>query len=182
MEKINHPEHYKGNKYEAIDIIDDYQLGFNLGFNLGNAVKYILRAGKKGDTAEDLKKAKWYIEHEICKLMNEKERKKEKEQVDEANVQTAIAHSEMQQVVAVYRICTALALNKLYGFGNERLKKFNEAVEESLVEFGRYAGSTGISKARGFTDLETGEEMLMQAVKSRGIDIEYALGIKALEV
>lgn len=82
MEKINHPEHYKGNKYEAIDIIDDYQLGFNLG----NAVKYILRAGKKGDAAEDLKKAKWYIEHEICKLMNEQERKKEKEQVDEANV------------------------------------------------------------------------------------------------
>ena len=73
MEKINHPEHYKGNKYEAIDIIDDYQLGFNLG----NAVKYILRAGKKGDTAEDLKKAKWYIEHEICKLMNEKEKSKE---------------------------------------------------------------------------------------------------------
>ena len=73
MEKINHPEHYKGNKYEAIDIIDDYQLGFNLG----NAVKYILRAGKKGDTAEDLKKAKWYIEHEICKLMNEQEESKE---------------------------------------------------------------------------------------------------------
>lgn len=73
MEKINHPEHYKGNKYEAIDIIDDYQLGFNLG----NAVKYILRAGKKGDTAEDLKKAKWYIEHEICKLMNEQEKSKE---------------------------------------------------------------------------------------------------------
>lgn len=82
MEKINHPEHYKGNKYEAIDIIDDYQLGFNLG----NAVKYILRAGKKGDAAEDLKKAKWYIEHEICKLMNEQERKKEKEQVDAADV------------------------------------------------------------------------------------------------
>ena len=73
MEKINHPEHYKGNKYEAIDIIDDYQLGFNLG----NAVKYILRAGKKGDTAEDLKKAKWYIEHKICKLMNVKEKSKE---------------------------------------------------------------------------------------------------------
>ena len=65
---------YKCNKYEAIDIIDDYQLGFNLG----NAVKYILRAGKKGDALEDLKKAKWYIEHEICKLMNEQEEKKEK--------------------------------------------------------------------------------------------------------
>ena len=76
MEKINHPEHYKGNKYEAIDIIDDYQLGFNLG----NAVKYILRAGKKGDTAEDLKKAKGYIDHEICKLMNEQEERKEQKQ------------------------------------------------------------------------------------------------------
>lgn len=58
-EKIDHPEYYKGNKYEAIDIIDDYQLGFNLG----NAVK---------------KKATWYIEHEICKLMNEQEQRKEK--------------------------------------------------------------------------------------------------------
>lgn len=90
MEKINHPEHYKGNKYEAIDIIDDYQLGFNLG----NAVKYILRAGKKGDALEDLKKAKWYIEHEICKLMNEQERKKEKEQVDK---QTCFMRKCMQQ-------------------------------------------------------------------------------------
>ena len=74
MEKINHPEHYKGNKYEAIDIIDDYQLGFNLG----NAVKYILRCGKKDDAIEDLRKAKWYIGHEICKLMNEQEERKEK--------------------------------------------------------------------------------------------------------
>ncbi len=49
-----------------------------------------------------------------------------------ANVQTAIAHSEMQQVVAVYRICTALALNKLYGFGNERLRSLMQLSKSHL--------------------------------------------------
>jgi hypothetical protein len=58
---INHPPHYKGNKFEVIDIIED----FGLSFRLGNAIKYILRAGKKGDRIEDLKKAIWYINREI---------------------------------------------------------------------------------------------------------------------
>lgn len=61
QEKINHPNHYQGNKIEVIDIIDD----FNLNFSLGNAIKYILRAGKKGDRKEDLMKAVWYIQREI---------------------------------------------------------------------------------------------------------------------
>lgn len=60
-EKINHPDHYKGNKFEVIDIIDD----FDLNFCLGNAIKYILRAGKKDDRIQDLKKAIWYINREI---------------------------------------------------------------------------------------------------------------------
>ena len=59
---VNQPPHYKGNKFECIDIIED----FGLGFCLGNAVKYILRAGKKGDRLEDLRKAIWYLERE-CK-------------------------------------------------------------------------------------------------------------------
>lgn len=63
-EMINHPDHYKGAKFEVIDIIDD----FELNFNLGNAIKYILRAGKKDNKAEDLKKALWYVEREIKKL------------------------------------------------------------------------------------------------------------------
>lgn len=57
---INHPFHYKGKKMEAINIIED----FNLDFHLGNAIKYILRAGKKNDKIEDLKKAIWYLERE----------------------------------------------------------------------------------------------------------------------
>jgi len=58
---VNNPEHYKGRKFECIDIIED----FNLGFNLGNALKYILRAGKKDSYAQDIKKAIWYLEREV---------------------------------------------------------------------------------------------------------------------
>lgn len=60
-EMVNHPDHYQGNKFEVIDVIEDYELGFHLG----NAVKYILRAGKKDARKQDLKKALWYIQREI---------------------------------------------------------------------------------------------------------------------
>jgi hypothetical protein len=62
-EEVNHPKHYGGadNPYEAIKVIDAWELGFCLG----NTVKYISRAGKKGDTLTDLKKALWYLQHEI---------------------------------------------------------------------------------------------------------------------
>jgi hypothetical protein len=60
-EMVNHPDHYKGKKFEVIDIIEDY----NLNFSLGNAIKYILRADKKGKRTEDLKKAIFYINREI---------------------------------------------------------------------------------------------------------------------
>ena len=58
---INHPPHYKSNGMEAIDVIE----AFELPYNLGNAAKYILRAGRKNDRNEDLKKAVWYIQREI---------------------------------------------------------------------------------------------------------------------
>lgn len=60
-ETVNHPDHYQGNKYEAIDIIEDY----NLNFHLGNVIKYVLRADKKNDRVEDLKKAAWYLSREL---------------------------------------------------------------------------------------------------------------------
>lgn len=60
---VNHPAHYGGanNPYEAIKVIEAWQLGFCLG----NAVKYISRAGKKGSAVEDLRKAAWYLNREI---------------------------------------------------------------------------------------------------------------------
>ena len=65
---VDHPQHYGGadNVYEAIKVID----AWGLGFALGNAVKYIARAGRKDPARhiEDLKKARWYLDHEIERL------------------------------------------------------------------------------------------------------------------
>lgn len=64
-EKINHPSHYNAGKIEVIEFIEDQ--GFGAGFCLGNAIKYIARAGKKDPKAliEDLKKARWYLSRHI---------------------------------------------------------------------------------------------------------------------
>lgn len=63
---VNNPAHYTDGKIEVIDFIEDK----NLGFHLGNAVKYIARAGKKDPkkTIEDLKKAQWYLNRYITNL------------------------------------------------------------------------------------------------------------------
>ena len=63
---VNHPSHYTDGKIEVIDYIEDK----GLGFCLGNAIKYISRAGKKhkDKEVEDLKKAIWYIERRIYEL------------------------------------------------------------------------------------------------------------------
>lgn len=66
---INHPPHYAFGKHEPIDVIEDWQLGFNLG----NTVKYIACAGRKGDALEDLRKARWYLEREIKRLSGQLE-------------------------------------------------------------------------------------------------------------
>ena len=63
-EMINHPSHYNQGKYEAIDVIEDWKLNFNLG----NTVKYISRAGHKDNIIQDLKKASWYLNREIERL------------------------------------------------------------------------------------------------------------------
>jgi hypothetical protein len=71
-EMVNNPVHYGGkdNVYEAIKVID----AWDLGFSLGNTVKYISRAGKKhkDKELEDLKKALWYLQHHIETLEKNK--------------------------------------------------------------------------------------------------------------
>ena len=74
---VNHPSHYTDGKIEVIDYIEDKQLGFCLG----NAIKYISRAGKKksGNMTDkekeinDLRKAVWYVERRIKELENTEE-------------------------------------------------------------------------------------------------------------
>lgn len=65
-QNIDHPAHYGGaaDPYEAIKVIEAWELGFCLG----NVVKYISRAGRKWRKLEDLKKARWYLDREIINL------------------------------------------------------------------------------------------------------------------
>lgn len=59
----DHKAYYGGgdNPYEAIKVIE----AWGLPFSLGNVLKYLSRAGKKGDAIEDLEKALWYLDHEL---------------------------------------------------------------------------------------------------------------------
>lgn len=66
-EKINHPPHYGGDTtYEAIKVIEAWGIG-GVAFCLGNALKYICRAGHKEGSKEieDLEKAAWYLDRAI---------------------------------------------------------------------------------------------------------------------
>ena len=69
-ELVNHPKHYGGkdNPYEAIKVIE----AWDLGFCLGNTIKYISRAGKKDETIQELEKALWYLKREIKNLKDVK--------------------------------------------------------------------------------------------------------------
>jgi folate-dependent phosphoribosylglycinamide formyltransferase PurN len=58
---VNHPPHYKAGGVETIDFIE----AKDLNYRLGNVVKYVTRAEKKGNPIEDLKKARWYLDREI---------------------------------------------------------------------------------------------------------------------
>jgi hypothetical protein len=60
---VNHPQHYTDGGIEVIDFIEAKRLGYHLG----NVVKYICRAGKKGTNSgmEDLRKAQWYLKRAI---------------------------------------------------------------------------------------------------------------------
>jgi len=61
---VNHPPHYTAHPcgVECIVITE------HMNFCLGNAVKYIWRAGLKKDALEDLRKARWYVDREIERI------------------------------------------------------------------------------------------------------------------
>ena len=71
VDLVNEPPHYKDGGIETIDYIE----AKGLNYHLGNVVKYVSRAGKKGQLMRpkdrvasaivDLEKAKWYLEREL---------------------------------------------------------------------------------------------------------------------
>jgi hypothetical protein len=66
---VERPKHYTSHP-SGVECI---QVTEHLNFCLGNAVKYIWRAGEKGDAVEDLRKARWYLDREIARLLAERE-------------------------------------------------------------------------------------------------------------
>ena len=63
-DNVDHPTHYLGHPsgVECIAVTE------HMNFCLGNAIKYIWRAGLKGEALEDLEKAAWYVNREIARL------------------------------------------------------------------------------------------------------------------
>lgn len=77
MEHVNHPSHYQSdNGIEAIDAIYA-ALGIKglIDFCHGNAMKYLMRAKKKGSYIQDIKKAHWYLTYAVEKLKKEEKDK-----------------------------------------------------------------------------------------------------------
>jgi Protein of unknwon function (DUF3310) len=62
-DKVNPPAHYHAHGLEVVDVIK----AFDLDFDLGTAIKYILRADKRGSRETDLEKAIWYLQHALRK-------------------------------------------------------------------------------------------------------------------
>lgn len=61
---VNNPPHYTSHP-SGIEAI---QVTRHMNFNLGNAIKYIWRAGLKGDQVQDLEKAIFYLKDEISRI------------------------------------------------------------------------------------------------------------------
>lgn len=61
---VTHPSHYTSHPSG----VECLTITRHMNFNLGNAIKYIWRAGLKGNAVQDLRKAKFYIEDEIARL------------------------------------------------------------------------------------------------------------------
>jgi hypothetical protein len=70
---INNPRHYTSSPsgVECIEVTE------HMNFCVGNATKYLWRAGLKGDAIEDLKKARWYVDREIRRLRRLARRRRE---------------------------------------------------------------------------------------------------------
>ena len=58
---VDHPSHYTS----VVPGIECIEVTEHFGFLRGNAIKYLWRAGAKGDALEDLRKARWYVDREI---------------------------------------------------------------------------------------------------------------------
>lgn len=131
-QQVNHPKHYNRHPrgIECIEIVQHCEFG------PGNAFKYLWRAGEKPGVAavDDLRKAAWYIKHEMERLVNDKELIRE----------VVLGHKKrrhpdhvMGEVTEVFRPNIRVAMNYLwlyqfFGITNflpDALKAIEEEIE-----------------------------------------------------
>lgn len=93
-DNVNHPSHYNVGGIEVIDAIE----AWGLGFHAGNTVKYVARAGHKGDEIEDLEKAQWYLKRRIENL------KRQRREQEKARRRAAKRSKKRTQVVPKFRV------------------------------------------------------------------------------
>lgn len=120
MDKINHPSWYTDGKYETIDAIE----GWKMDYHLGNAVKYLSRAGKKDSALDDLKKARWYVAREL-------ENRKHALQPKKIDVESYIDDKEIEVDAAEALRCVAGAQGNAEN-AVELLKKAHEALTRTI--------------------------------------------------
>lgn len=115
---INHPPHYNDHPagIECIDVVEHF------GFSVGNAIKYLWRAGLKGDRVEDLKKARWYIDREIEKAA--------KDAAAQQKTAAAIHRSEGARQAAVTRKRNAARAARALARKRERAKEQRRAARK----------------------------------------------------
>ena len=66
FDNVDLPAHYQLIPEKGVEVIDvvnvvTERFGGSDGYKIGNVLKYLLRAGQKGDALQDLKKAKKYL-------------------------------------------------------------------------------------------------------------------------
>lgn len=120
MDKINHPSWYTDGKYETIDAIESWKMDYHLG----NAVKYLSRAGKKDSALDDLKKARWYVAREL-------ENRKHALQPKKIDVESYIDDKEIEVDAAEALRCVAGAQGNAEN-AVKLLKKAHEALTRTI--------------------------------------------------
>lgn len=131
LDIINKASHYNVGKFEVIDVIEE----FNLGFNIGNALKYIARAGKKDrlKTVEDLKKARYYIERELSLVEKHGIWRNAQLKVTEEDRVTDISHDWKLSVRLECVIHAILFSTMVRGRGHVLTKDITKHFKDALI-------------------------------------------------
>ena len=119
-EQVNHPDHYGGgdNPYEAIKVIEAWELDFPLGA----ALKYIRRTGKKDHSklVEDLQKALWYVRYRVQHPRNTRP----------ARWYSAVYDPE--RVVRAWNLLESLLADAVRGLARHDLEKVERALQAEI--------------------------------------------------